>query len=114
MKRSPLALLVGLAVMTVSVWASDATPGLVGHWELIEQQYELKIEFLENGGYIALTKRGVMTGRWEQLDESRLSTWKNKHLPRRVSEFSVDGDVLIITDESGVRLKHRRILLAEP
>ena len=113
MNRSPLALFVGLAAITVSVWASDPAPGLVGHWQLVEQEHDLTIEFLDNGFYVALTNRGVMTGRWEQLDESRLATWNSKGLPKRVSEFTIDGDILIITDESGVALKHHRMLLRE-
>ena len=63
MNRSPLALFVGLAAITVSVWASDPAPGLVGHWQLVEQEHDLTIEFLDNGFYVALTNRGVMTGR---------------------------------------------------
>lgn len=113
MNRSSLALFVGLAAMTVSVWATDPAPGLVGHWQLVEQEYDLTIEFLDNGLYVALTNRGVMTGRWEQLDESRLATWNSKGLPKRVSEFRVDGDILIITNESGARLTHHRMLLRE-
>lgn len=114
MNRSPLALFVGLAAMTVSVWASDPASELIGYWELVEQDYGLRIEFLDNGAYVALTNRGLMTGRWEQLDESHLATWNRKGLPRRVSEFTIDGDILIITDENGVALKHRRMLLREP
>ena len=101
MNRSPLALFVGLAAMTVSVWASDPASELIGYWELVEQDYGLRIEFLDNGAYVALTNRGLMTGRWEQLDESHLATWNRKGLPRRVSEFTIDGDILIITDENG-------------
>ena len=113
-KLSPLALLAGLAMFSQSLWASEASSGLVGHWELVDQKYDLTIEFKDNGGYIALTNSGVMTGRWEQLDESRLSTWNSGRIPKRVSEFTIEGDLLIITDESGVRLTHRRILLSEP
>ena len=112
--RPLLTLLAGLAIFTLPGWASDDTPDLVGHWELIEQPYDLTIEFKDNGAYIALTKRGVMTGRWEELEESRLSTWNNEQLPRRLSVYSIEGDILTITDASGTQLKHRRLLLAEP
>ena len=108
-----LAVLVALAIFVIPAVAGDTPSDLVGHWTLIEQPYNLTIEFKENGVYIALTKRGVRIGRWEQLDESRLSTWNNSSLPKRVSKFSVAGDILTITDDSGTTLKHRRILLHE-
>ena len=114
MRLSFLVLSIVLLIPALPSWAGEAVSGLVGHWELVEEKYRITIEFKDNGAYIALTERGVMTGRWEQLDESHVSTWSSDRLPKRVSEFSIDEDTLVITDEGGTGLTHRRILLATP
>ena len=98
------------ALLAVSAIVNAAEPApIVGHWELVEQPYDLTIEFKPNGVYVALTAMGVMTGRWEVVNETQIATWASDNRPRQVSEYRIVDDMLFITDTAGQQLKHARI-----
>ena len=89
--------------------ASAQSPDIVGYWELVEQPFDLTIEFRADGHYVALTAMGVMTGRWTLVDETHLATWSSENKPQRISEFTLEGATLTIIEPDGSFLKHRRL-----
>ena len=109
-----LTLQLWLLMLAAPVQAENISPGLIGHWELIEQPYSMSIEFKENGIYIAFTPHGVMTGRWKSLDTMHLWTWNDEQMPKRITQYAIEDDILTITETNGDQLRHRRILLLEP
>jgi len=106
-----LLLLLMPGLLCVSPIRAQQMPALVGYWELIEQSHDLTIEFKANGVYIALTPKGVMSGRWEINEDKQLSTWSSDNSPRKVSQFAIEKGLLVITHSSGQKLVHRRITI---
>ena len=102
-----------VAVTLLFCWpflpASAEDTHIIGYWELVEQPFDLTIEFRSDGHYVALTAMGVMTGRWALVDDSHLATWSSENKPQRISEFTLEGATLTIIEPDGSFLKHRRL-----
>ena len=104
--RHWLCLLTLCCVSTIA-WATDEP--LIGYWQLVDQPFDLQIEFKPNGVYVAQTAMGAMNGRWERLDESHIATWSSENKPKRVTEFTLHGEFLTIIEADGTFLRHRRL-----
>ncbi len=92
-------------------YAPDTKADIVGHWQLVDEKHAMSIEFKEDGTYVAQTAVGRRAGRWELVDPSHIATWSNEGKPKRVSEFAIVGNFLIIIGAQGSALKHKRITL---
>ena len=109
--RHAIVVLLAIVALGGQPSAQAQQESLVGHWRIVDQSYDLTIEFKANGSYVALTAMGVMTGRWETSEGNYVSTWASDNRPRQVSHFRFEDGRLIITDATGQELVHERIEL---
>lgn len=100
------------AILLLSVFAACSLKPeqrILGKWQLIQQDGNMTIEFRADGSYQAKTDFGVMKGKWEIVDNSRIATWADESQPKRENQFRFESDKLLIVDGGGSVHKHRRV-----
>lgn len=90
-------------------FTADCEADVIGHWQLIAEKHAMHIEFKEDGTYVAQTALGEMLGHWELLGPAKIATWSSDEKPKRISEFAIVGEFLIIVGDQGTALRHKRV-----
>lgn len=69
------------------------------------------IEFHRDGRFEAniAGKNKPVVGQWQIVDGKHLLTWSDSSRPKRINEFSIRGDYLMIVQSAGRVVVHQRV-----
>jgi len=80
---------------------------LVGAWRAAG----ILIEFRADGRFradISGQQKPVM-GQWQVVDSKHLLTWSDSSRPKRINEFSIRGDYMMVIQSPGRVVVHQRV-----
>lgn len=103
-------LMISALLLTAQAHAQGPAPDklLLGAWRAAG----LVIEFHADGRYEARIagNNESMQGNWQVVDGKFLLTWSDTARPKRISEFSVRGDYLMVVQSGGRVIVHQRVV----
>ena len=107
-------LIISALLLAAQAHAQGPAPDklLIGAWRAAG----LVIEFHADGRYEARIagNNEPIQGQWQVVDSKFLLTWSDTARPKRISEFSIRGDYLMVVQSGGRVIVHQRVDATSP